>query len=163
MPFSVKNAAHFLVYSVAFGGGVMHSFIVSPLAFKGLPIDQFSALQNKVFPVYFIGQAVTPLLLGLTTPLCRNFSYPVLALSALAGALNYLWVLPKCVAIKEDRTKLKLDAKHEKTEEGKTVPSDEMAALNKQFGMYHGISSLLNLVSLLTLAAYGSALSSRLM
>ena len=37
--------------------------------------------------------------------------------------------------------------------------SDEMAALNKRFGKLHGISSLLNLVTLISTVVYGFHLS----
>lgn len=40
--------------------------------------------------------------------------------------------------------------------------SKEMAALNKQFGQLHGISSLLNLATLVASVIYGVNLSSRL-
>lgn len=37
--------------------------------------------------------------------------------------------------------------------------SDEMAALNREFGRLHGVSSLLNLVTLLSTIVYGVHLS----
>lgn len=140
----------------------MHSYIVSPIAFKHLKREEFSNLQNKVFPLYFIGQATFPVLLGLTSPISVKCVGPILAVSAIAGALNYLWILPVCKQIKEGRNKLVAEKKHEKIVDGETVPSDELARLNKEFGMYHGISSLLNLVSLVTLGAYGFMVSKRL-
>ena len=126
---------HLFLYSIALGGSVFHSFVVSPLAFKHLPRQEFGNLQNKVFPTYFIGQAVVPLVLGLTSPfrLCP-FLTGVLAVSGIAGALNYLVLLPICRNIK----------------------------LNKTFGMYHGISSLLNILSIASLAIYGTVMSKRL-
>lgn len=159
---SVKSATNLILFSVAFGGGVMHSFIVSPIAFKYLPREEFGNLQHQVLPLYLLGQTAAPVLLGLTTPLGSRFAGPVLAASALAGALNYFWVLPVCNQIKEEKKKLEAEKKHEKTVDGKTEPSDEFVALGKQFGKYHGISSMLNLVSLLTLGAYGIALGKRI-
>lgn len=139
----------------------MHSYIVSPIAFKHLQREEFSNLQNKVFPLYFLGQTAAPILIGLTSPLCPKTVGPVLLASAVAGALNYFWVLPVCKKIKEDRNKLVADKKHEQIVDGETVNSEEFTNLSKQFGMYHGISSLLNLVSLVTLGAYGFLLSKR--
>lgn len=133
----------------------MHSYIVSPIAFKYLKREEFSLLQNKVFPIYFAGQAVVPVLIGLTSPIATRCSYSILAVSAVAGLLNYLWVLPVCKQVKEQRNKLAAEKKHEVVVDGQTRPSDEMAALNKKFGAYHGISSLFNLVSLFSLAVYG--------
>jgi hypothetical protein len=40
--------------------------------------------------------------------------------------------------------------------------SPEMQALNKRFGILHGVSSLLNLGTLITTVLYGFTLSSRL-
>jgi hypothetical protein len=40
--------------------------------------------------------------------------------------------------------------------------SQEMVALNKQFSMLHGISSLLNLGTFIAAVVYGVSLSSRL-
>lgn len=158
---SVKSAVHLLLYSVAFGGGIMHSYIVSPIAFKYLKREEFSNLQNKVFPLYFIGQAALPLLLGLTSPLAPKCAGPILAVSAVAGALNYFWLLPVCKNIKEERNKLVAEKKHEQIVDGEVVPSAELARLNKEFGKYHGFSSIFNLVSLATLGVYGFYLSKR--
>lgn len=152
---SVKSAVHLLLYSVAFGGGIMHSYIVSPIAFKHLKREEFSRLQNKVFPLYFLCQAVVPAVIGLTSPIAGRSSYSILGASAVAGLLNYLWVLPVCQQVKEQRAKLVAEKRHEQVVDGETKPSEEMALLNKKFGMYHGFSSLFNLVSLATLGVYG--------
>jgi hypothetical protein len=40
--------------------------------------------------------------------------------------------------------------------------SQEMLALNRQFGMLHGISSLLNMATFVATVVYGVTLSSRL-
>lgn len=156
---SVKSAVNLLLFSVTFGGGSLYSYIISPIAFKHLKREEFSNLQNKVFPLYFLGQATAPILIGLTAPMrCAD---PVLAVSAVAGALNYFWALPVCKRIKEDRNKLVAEKKHETIVDGNVQPSEEYTALSKQFGKYHGISSLLNMVSLVTLGFYGFALSKR--
>lgn len=157
----VKAAVNLLLYSVAFGGGIMHSFIVSPIAFKVLQREEFSVLQNKVFPYYFMGQVAAPLLLGLTSPVTCNVALSLLGVSSLAGAANLFWCLPKCKNIKEERNKLVADKKHEQIVDGVPKPTDEYTALSKQFGKYHGFSSLFNLVSLVTLGAYGVILSTR--
>lgn len=155
---------HFLFYSIVFGGSVFHSFIVSPIAFKHLSRPEFSNLQNKVFPTYFLGQALSPLVLGLTTPLkLCPFTIGLLALSSATGALNYFVLLPWCQQIKDQRNKLVSEKLHEVIENGEVKPSEEMVKLNKQFGKYHGISSLVNILSILSLSAYGVILSKRLL
>lgn len=159
---SVKASVNLLLLSLAFGGGVVHSFIVSPIAFKHLPRESFSELQNKVFPLYFAGQTLLPLGLAVTTPVAIHCAGPLLGVSALGGALNLLWVLPVCRDIKEQRKKLIAEKKHEQIVDGEVRPSDAMALLNKQFGMYHGISSLLNMASILSLGVYGYVLAKRI-
>lgn len=152
---SVKNAVNFLLFSVSLGGGIVHSYVVSPIAYKQLPLEHFSNLQSKIFPNYFLGQTVIPIVLGLTTPLPLKIAAPLLCSSGIAGALNLLWVLPICQNVKENKKKLEANKLHEKTVNGETVPTDEYKALSRRFGMFHGISSVLNLVSLLSLAVYG--------
>ncbi|RLV83478.1 putative mitochondrial outer membrane protein [Meyerozyma sp. JA9] len=154
---------HLFLYSIALGGSVFHSFVVSPLAFKHLPREEFGKLQNKVFPTYFIGQAVVPLVLGLTSPfrLCP-FSTGVLAISGIAGALNYFVLLPICRNIKQQRDELVANKLHETIEGGEVKASDKYTELNKKFGKYHGISSVLNLLSIASLAVYGTVMAKRL-
>ncbi|CAI5757095.1 unnamed protein product [Candida verbasci] len=147
---------HFLFYSLAFGGSAFYSFIVSPLVFKKLTREEFSNLQNKVFPTYFQGQILSPIIIGLTTPLkwCP-FSLGLLALSTIGGTLNYLWLLPKCQQIKEERNKYLADKLGDENSEG-------YKALSKQFGKYHGISTLINIISIFSLGIYGVTLANGL-
>lgn len=134
---------HGFIFAVSFGGSFFYSFIVSPLVFKKLPRQQFSDLQLVVFPTYFLGQIAAPALLALTTPVrfCP-FHYGLLALSSVGGLLNYFWLLPKCAQIKEARNKVSED-------------SAEYKLLLKQFGKYHGLSTLANIVSIVLLGTYG--------
>lgn len=139
-----------------------YSFVASPIAFKELERDQFSKLQNKVFPSFFTGQAVTPILLSLTAPikLCP-FTLGLLSLSGLSGAANLLILLPLCKGIKEERNKLIADKKHEVIENGEVKPSEEFTRLSKKFGAYHGVSTLINMLSIVSLGFYGIVLSRR--
>ncbi|EMG46076.1 hypothetical protein SBY92_001204 [Candida maltosa Xu316] len=148
---------HFLFYSLAFGGSAFYSFIVSPLVFKKLPREEFSNLQNKVFPTYFQGQIIAPVILALTQPLAFcPFTLGVLGISSIGGALNYFWLLPVCQKIKEQRNQLVAD-KADVGADGE--PTEEFKTLSKQFGKYHGISTLVNMVSILSLAVYGVGLA----
>ena len=134
---------HGFIYAVAFGGSVFYSFIVSPLVFKRLPRQEFSDLQAVVFPTYFAGQIIAPLLLAATTSVSPcPVHYGALALSALGGIINYFWLLPKCADIKVRRNQAK---------EG----TEEYNELSKQFGKYHGLSTLANIVSIVSLGFYG--------
>lgn len=69
------------------------------------------------------------------------------------GVVNLVYVGPQTTEIMKIR-------KHQETKDGKKSydkgpHSKEMAALNKQFGILHGISSLVNLVGFLSMCWYG--------
>lgn len=148
---------HFLFYSFTFGGTAFYSYVVSPILFKKLSREEFSTVQSKVFPYYFKYQITSPLILALITPFnyCP-FTLGALAVSSFAGLINLFFLEPKCHAIKEERTKLIAISK-DKKDNGE--PSDEMVALNKTFGRWHGLSTLVNIVSLASLAVYGTTLA----
>lgn len=64
-------------------------------------------------------------------------------------------------------TKVMRERKHQETRDGKksydAAPhSVEMQKLNKKFGTYHGVSSLLNLGGFIATIWYGCTLASRL-
>ncbi|KAI5967660.1 hypothetical protein CANMA_002840 [Candida margitis] len=151
---------HFLFYSLSFGGTAFYSYIVSPVLFKELPRGDFSKVQSKVFPCYFKYQILAPLLLAAVTP----FKYcPIaigtLAIASLSGIVNLFYLEPKCHAIKEERIKL-ASAGKEKKDNGE--PSDEMQALTTSFRRWHGLSMLVNNLSVLSLAVYGLTVAKRL-
>lgn len=154
-----KAPYHLFVYSIAFGGSAFYSYFASPIAFKVLKREEFGVLQNNVFPTYFLGQAIAPIILALTKPgkLCP-FTGTLFALSALGGAINYFYLMPVCRKIKEQR--LALISNNLDVIDGEETA--EYKKLTKQFGMYHGLSLLANLVSVATLGVYGLVLSKRL-
>lgn len=144
---------HFLFYSLSFGGTAFYSYIVSPVLFKELSRDDFSKVQSKVFPRYFKYQILSPLLIAAITPFkyCP-FTVGTLAIASLSGIFNLFYLEPKCHAIKEERIKLTAIGK-EKKDNGE--PTDEMQALTTSFGRWHGLSMLINNLSVLSLAVYG--------
>lgn len=159
---AVKSSINVLLLSMALGGEVMYSYVVAPICFKHMPREEFGSLQSKIFPIYFLGQAAMPVLIGITSPLSLGFTTSLLGMSAAAGALNSFWVLPAAHDIRDQRKKLVAEKAHEQVVDGQVQASEEMKKLNKQFGTYHGISSALNLVSVVTLGIYGFALGGRI-
>lgn len=144
---------HFLATSIAIGGPAFYSFVASPIMFKKLPREDFGKVQSEIFPTYFLAQTFAPVVLRALTPLRMcPISTALLIISSLSGALNYLWLLPKCHAIKEQRKALQ-DSRKDINANGE--PSEKYAALTKQFGMYHGISTLINMVLILAVSVYG--------
>lgn len=72
------------------------------------------------------------------------------------GLINWLYVGPQTTEIMKLR-------KHQETRDGKKSydvgpHSAEMQKLNKQFGVLHGVSSLVNLVGFLSMCWYGVVL-----
>ncbi|RLV93367.1 putative mitochondrial outer membrane protein [Spathaspora sp. JA1] len=148
---------HFLLYSFTFGGTAFYSWVVSPIVFKRLPREEFSNLQSHVFPCYFGVQTFAPAVLALISPLkfCP-FTGGLLAASAIGGLINLVGLLPVCKTLKEKKNKLIAD-KQDKGADGE--PSEEFAAVTKKFGCYHGVSMLVNVVSIASLGVYGLALA----
>ncbi|KAI5950991.1 hypothetical protein KGF54_004065 [Candida jiufengensis] len=157
---NTKVPYHFLFYSLTFGGSAFYSYIASPLLFKELTREEFSKVQSKVFPTYFKFQILSPLVLALITPFAYcPFTVGTLTLSSLTGLLNLFALEPKCHAIKEERIKLVAIKKDKKENQ---EPTDEMAALNTQFGRWHGLSTLVNTLSILSLGVYGLTIAKSL-
>ncbi|KAK7203050.1 hypothetical protein BZA70DRAFT_283740 [Myxozyma melibiosi] len=150
---------HVFAYSILFGSTVYQSFFVGITAFRALPRQHFAALQRKIFPPYFAMQAIIPAFLALTAPfpiLDDKKSLTILAFTAVTALVNLISVGPQTVKLMNER-------KAQETKEGKKYydaeVSDEMKALNKKFGMIHGISTLVNLGTLFAIGAYGVTLS----
>jgi len=160
------DGLYLLGYAWLFGTSVWISFFGGVIAFKNLPRHQFGALQHKTFPVYFVQSIIlSASLLGtwvfrhpdVITHLARPNVADVAQAYALAAVLfsqgfNYFVVGPLTSKTMFQRQKLE-------KEEGKTYNepgvSAEMKALNRRFGMLHGISSLANLGAIIALGFHG--------
>lgn len=146
--------------------------------YRVLERPQFSAVQNKLFPIYFSLQTALPVLLALTYPGSRNpFGIPPslkgvldssnrwavlapLVTMFLTGLTNLVVLMPKTRECMKDRNMQ--EKKDGKKSYDAPPHSEEMLALNKKFGQLHGISSLLNLTTFAATIVYGITLSSRL-
>jgi len=176
------------------------TFINGIVQFRVLERPQFSAVQTKIFPIYFSMQSAIPAVLALTFPGTRT-NLPWGEPSGLAGVfaasnrwgvtvplgtmfatglLNLLVLLPatqKCMADRRLQGEwsppgvrlslsVQLTSFAEKKDGKKSwdppPQSQEMLELNKRFGMLHGVSSLLNLVTFIATVVYGITLSRRL-
>lgn len=146
------------------------------IQFKTLPTLQFSELQTKTFPWYFGLQTALPVALAVTLP-GRPFGpaggiqgffdpanrwgtlVPLVAVFA-SGLANWIVLLPATTACIVERRKQ--EAKDGKRSWDPQPHSQEMAALNKKFGLLHGISSLLNVVNFVASVVYGATLAARI-
>ncbi|KAL3436476.1 hypothetical protein BDV09DRAFT_165105 [Aspergillus tetrazonus] len=165
---------HILSYGTLLGVQLYQSFVSGIIAFRALPRPQFSALQAKIFPTYFALQTALPVVVALTASrggqplgisglLERENQFSVLlplATAFITGLVNFGVLRKLTVDTMRER-------KHQETRDGKKSydpppHSKEMIALNKKFGRLHGLSSLVNLVTLGATIFYGVVLSKKL-
>ncbi|KAF4983217.1 hypothetical protein FZEAL_1320 [Fusarium zealandicum] len=169
---------HILAYGTLLGTTFFHSFINGIVMFRAVNRPTFSAVQQKLFPIYFGMQTILPGIMALTFPgnsliglangplglvseFARWHSLLPIGVMAVTGALNLTILLPLTTeTMKQRRGQVKRDGK-EWYAEG--PHSDEMKALNKKFGIVHGISSLVNLATFFALVAYGFTLGGRVL
>ncbi|KAJ7693666.1 hypothetical protein B0H17DRAFT_1059434 [Mycena rosella] len=160
------NGLYVVAYGWLFGMSLWISFFGGVIAYRTLPRAQFGALQHKTFPVYFVlSIALGSTLLGLWTldhpvvlthyasPLVADvFQAYTLISVILSQASNYFVVGPLTSKTMFERMRMEKD-------EGKTYNesgvSDKMKALNRRFGMLHGVSSLANLGAVIALGFHG--------
>ncbi|KAJ5693091.1 hypothetical protein N7462_002514 [Penicillium macrosclerotiorum] len=165
---------HVLSYGTLLGSQFYQSFVGGIVAFRALPRPQFASLQTAIFPIYFSLQTALPVVValtasrggqtlglsGLTSSENRLSTLLPMATVALTGLINLFVLRPLTVKVMRER-------KHQETRDGKKsydAPphSKEMVALNKRFGRVHGISSLVNMLSLIATVYYGAVMSKRL-
>ncbi|KLO89743.1 uncharacterized protein LW93_1804 [Fusarium fujikuroi] len=169
---------HIITYGTLLGTTFFHTFINGIVMFRTVDRPSFSAIQQKLFPIYFGLQTALPGVLALTYPgntliglsngpaglvseFARWHSLLPISVMAFTGAVNLLVFLPLTVEVmKQRRGQVKRDGK-EWYAEG--PQSDQMKALNKKFGMLHGISSLFNLITFAAAVGYGFTLGGRVL
>ncbi|KAA8898918.1 hypothetical protein FN846DRAFT_900005 [Sphaerosporella brunnea] len=159
---------HLLSWGTLLGSQFFQSFIGGPVAFRALPRPMFAQLQAKIFPVYFSLQSALPLVVLLTHPSTTK-SYSELLLGTEAAIPMLVTLVTSAInlgVVGPKTTKIMRARKVQETRDGRKYyeepVSEEMRFLNKRFGVVHGVSSLLNLVGLLSTAAYGIVLGSKL-
>ncbi|KAG6038529.1 hypothetical protein E4U41_004122 [Claviceps citrina] len=168
---------HIISYGALLGTSFFHSFINGPTIFDVVERPVFSTIQANLFPIYFGMQTTLPVILALTFPgnpllgvssgtsglletTSRWQSLAPIATMFVTGLVNLAVMLPLTKQVmKERRGQVRRDGK-QYWEPG--PHSEEMRALNKKFGKLHGISSLLNLVTIASAVTYGFTLGSRL-
>lgn len=153
-------------YAWLFGMSLWITFFGGVIAYKSLPRHQFGALQHKTFPVYFVLSMLLSsgllaiwtlkhpdVLVHLTRPNVADVAqFYALATVLSSQSFNYLVVGPLTSKTMFQRQKLE-------KEEGKVYSDPEvsadMKALNRRFGMLHGISSLANMGAIIALGFHG--------
>ncbi|EPS39469.1 hypothetical protein H072_6632 [Dactylellina haptotyla CBS 200.50] len=176
--------AHLLSYSFLFGTQIWHSFIGGIVSFRVLPRAQFGALQRRLFPIYFALQFFLSMVLLVTAPktLKNTLTGPTYGflLTVLTTSLFNITVAVPFTAKTMDKRKAqevfdgrsydgqKLPGVSEGAERGgdkegqEIIKSAEMKSLNKQFGIWHGVSSLANMGSVIGTIGYGVLLAGKI-
>eukprot|EP01117_Protostelium_nocturnum_P020791 TRINITY_DN9569_c0_g1_i1.p1 TRINITY_DN9569_c0_g1~~TRINITY_DN9569_c0_g1_i1.p1 ORF type:complete len:173 (-),score=49.75 TRINITY_DN9569_c0_g1_i1:24-542(-) len=141
-------------FGILFGTLVWHSFIAGIIMFKSMPLRSFGDLQTALFPPYFILSAVcgSVLLLsffGLHSVEFSSLSRPLsiqlgcLLIIIVFSVLQHLWIGPKTTFI--------MHARRKADDEG---DKKKLTELSKKFGMWHGISSSVNLAVVIAALVY---------
>lgn len=152
---------HILSYGYTFGATTFESFIASPIALKSLPRRQFGELQAATLPVHLATQTLGPLIIAATAPYAlTTLGISLLGASSLCGLFNIAYVSPLCADLKIKRWQI-IDSKFNGDDKAANESGD-LKALNQQFGKWHGVSMLANVLSVVTVTAYGFILSGKL-
>lgn len=151
--------------------------------YKNLPRQLFGKLQSKLFPLYFRLHAVSlVVMLGTIRPLFSAAAMPVVAplvgsaIGLATTMINLLYLEPTSTKVMLQRCACRRQCSHRRAcsvstraerrrrykleDEGKR-DTDEYKAAAKRFGPLHGLSSLVNLTTLLCAVAHVSSIPRR--
>ncbi len=143
---------HLFTFVFWYGTLLYFTFIQAPVLFKTLPRDLFGLVQSKLFPPFYIISYVCGTFLIVSyhflNPLKPNdpqdcVKITALYLMLLLSLAQGMWIGPKAAQLRLDRIA---------AEEAKDAPKAE--SLSHEFGKAHGISSLINLLVILSGLVY---------
>ncbi|KAL2540444.1 Late [Abeliophyllum distichum] len=173
---TLLKLAHLLCFSTAWGAALWVTFIGGIIMFKNLPRHQFGNLQSKMFPAYFsmvgVCCAVAVAAFGYLHPWKASTAAEKYQLGFLMAAFafnlsNLVVFTPMTIKMMKQRHKIEKEANiGEETgwtknqEVAKKNP--KLAAMNKKFGMIHGLSSLANIMSFCSLAMHSWYLAGKI-
>ncbi|KAL0916311.1 hypothetical protein M5K25_013812 [Dendrobium thyrsiflorum] len=173
---SLAKLAHLLCFATSFGAALWVTFIGGIIMFKNLPRHQFGNLQSKMFPAYFtlvsVCAASSLTAFSYLHPWKSASSLERYQLGFLLSSLgfnlsNLLVFTPMTVEMMKKRHKVERDLSigeevgwSKNAESAKVNP--KLAAMNKKFGMIHGLSSLANILSFGSLAMHSWYLAGKI-
>eukprot|EP00566_Odontella_aurita_P015564 CAMPEP_0113578458 /NCGR_PEP_ID=MMETSP0015_2-20120614/29497_1 /TAXON_ID=2838 /ORGANISM="Odontella" /LENGTH=277 /DNA_ID=CAMNT_0000482275 /DNA_START=15 /DNA_END=847 /DNA_ORIENTATION=- /assembly_acc=CAM_ASM_000160 len=144
MPSKVAAVLHLLSFATWFGTVFYTTFIFGITAFKNLPRKMFGKLQSKLFPKYFMLGSLTILIQLITL---SNLSGVTVQKSIKALGVSFGMTLLNQFYLEPASTKI-MFARYEREEEDGGKETDEYKKLAAEFGKFHGISSLTNLIAM---------------
>lgn len=144
LPSRASASLHLLSFATWFGSVAYTTFVAGITMFKNLPRQTFGKLQAKLFPKYFMLGSIT-LVLQLVTlpslsPTIQKASTKALSVALLMTLANQFYLEPKSTNNMTRRYELEGEAGGKDTDEYKTLKAN--------FGKFHGMSSLTNLIAL---------------
>ncbi|CAN6329398.1 unnamed protein product [Urochloa humidicola] len=173
---TAAKLAHLLSFATSWGAALWATFIGGIIMFKNLPRHIFGNLQSKMFPAYFtlisacaaISVAAFAYLHPWKTASTVERYQLGFLLSALGCNLSNLLVFtPMTIEMMKKRHKIERDLSigeevgwTKNHQVAKSNPT--LAAMNKKFGMIHGLSSLANIMSFGSLAMHSWYLASKI-
>ncbi|XP_010521444.1 PREDICTED: transmembrane protein 205-like [Tarenaya hassleriana] len=173
---ALLKLAHLLSFSTAWGAALWVTFIGGIIMFKNLPRHQFGNLQSKMFPAYFtlvgICCAISLAAFGYLHPWKSSSAVEKYQLGFLLSAFafnlsNLLVFTPMTIEMMKQRHKVEKENSigteigwSKNQEVAKSNP--KLAAMNKKFGMIHGLSSLANIMSFGSLAVHSWYLAGKI-
>ncbi|WOL16436.1 transmembrane protein 205-like [Canna indica] len=173
---TAAKLCHLLAFSTGWGAAVWATFIGGIIMFKNLPRHQFGHLQSKMFPAYFtvisVCSAVSVAGFAYIHPWGSASSVERYQLGFLLSALgfnlsNLIVFTPMTIEMMKKRHKIERDLSigeevgwSKNVEVAKTNP--QLAAMNKKFGMIHGLSSLANIMAFGSLAMHSWYLAGKI-
>ncbi|CAD6252382.1 unnamed protein product [Miscanthus lutarioriparius] len=165
---AAARLVHVLSFATAWGAGLWVTFIGGIVMFKYLPRHQFGSLQGKMFPAYFMlisaCSAISVAAFAYLHPWKTASTIERYQLGFLISALgcnlsNLLVFTPMTVEMMMKRHKMEKDlgigtevGYSKNAEMAKRNPA--LAAMNRKFGMIHGLSSLANIMGFGSLALH---------
>jgi len=135
---------HVLLFGTFFGSVVWTSTIAGITMFRNLPRQTFGRLQSKLFPMYFglcsICTAILMATLKYAAGAAPAREFQLLGIALASSLANLLFIEPRATNVMFERYELENAAGPRQ--------DDAIKKLYKQFGKWHGMSSMLNLVVL---------------
>lgn len=157
LPAHAAATVHLLAFATWFGSVAYTTFIAGITMFKNLPRQTFGKLQGKLFPKYFMLGSVTLILQLVTLPgvAVKAASTKALGLALAMTLLNQFYLEPASTDNMMRRYELEGLPGGQDSEEYKTLKAN--------FGKFHGMSSLTNLIALCGGVAHAVYLAGSLM
>lgn len=149
---AILRFVHFFIFIFWYGTLLYFTFIQAPVLFKTLPRQLFGEVQSHLFPAYYLISYICGSVLVVTFhllhPLKNYVPQDCVKITALCLMLLFslgqgLWIGPQVAALRVERQAVE-DSKDQA----------KVDVLSKEFEKAHGISSLFNLMVILSGTVY---------